>query len=426
MNMLPINQTELEGALAETGAPLSAIPVPLHLARDPARIPEHLLPYLAWEMSIDIWDDDWSIERKRWVVANAIRLHRLKGTLKGIKAHVALVGGEVVGARTPPDTAYAGLARTPQEIAAYLAQFRQLRTYKQRNRGKVAYGVYPGAGFYVEGRDRFMIASTAFERAGIRSFVYDPATGEETPTVTAQRTLVVTGTTAIDYVETYIPAKAHGCFPNGPLYRCFPDPSSASGRVVATYTPADVSEFEEVVRKRTVVPSATPVNIIPDKVVESGPAQYGSAFPSARQFVTPRPSYPHGRKDSRIFLPPSLAPFKVYERLYLFEAGRNKMAPRGGGTFAGHVRLGMPAYHAQLNVRLVARRPTGIFVGQHLRGCLAVKTDRVSAALEAVRVSKSARDKIWVRTRTYRDLTVDDPINLDKGFKLGTLLPDTE
>ena len=46
---------------------------------DPATCPAPLLPWLAWSLSVDVWDDGWSDATKRAVIAASPAVHRRKG-----------------------------------------------------------------------------------------------------------------------------------------------------------------------------------------------------------------------------------------------------------------------------------------------------------------------------------------------------------
>ena len=71
-------------------------------------------------------------------------------------------------------------------------------------------------------------------------------------------------------------------------------------------------------------------------------------------------------------------------------------------THIGFTRLGIPPYHAEIRTRISgaqAPRTAGLFVNGYLmRG----NRRPISAIREAVRVSKSLRDRILLDTRTYR------------------------
>ncbi|MEO1950673.1 phage tail protein I [Thioclava sp.] len=79
-SLLPPNATELETALEEVAANLLGIEVPVDQLWSPANIPEALLGYLAWALSVDRWDSNWTVERKREVIAASVAVHRRKGT----------------------------------------------------------------------------------------------------------------------------------------------------------------------------------------------------------------------------------------------------------------------------------------------------------------------------------------------------------
>lgn len=86
MNLLPPNSTPLERALdsleVET---LTAMPVPVGTVWSPAACPAELLPWLAWGLSIDIWDSGWTESQKRAAIATAIDDQRRKGTRAALR-----------------------------------------------------------------------------------------------------------------------------------------------------------------------------------------------------------------------------------------------------------------------------------------------------------------------------------------------------
>ena len=56
------------------------MPVPIRSLWDPATCPAALLPFLAWGVSIDLWDAEWTEAQKRAAIATAIEDQRRKGT----------------------------------------------------------------------------------------------------------------------------------------------------------------------------------------------------------------------------------------------------------------------------------------------------------------------------------------------------------
>lgn len=94
MSLLPPNASPLELAI-ESAIAVPALPVPLRDLWSPQACPETLLPWLAWGLSIDDWDPDWPAVTKREVVARAIEVQRLKGTLAAVRNAAAPFGAAI-------------------------------------------------------------------------------------------------------------------------------------------------------------------------------------------------------------------------------------------------------------------------------------------------------------------------------------------
>jgi phage tail P2-like protein len=86
-------QRAVDAAIAQR---LNSVPVPLRPLRNPATCPEALLPWLAWELSIDAWKSYWPIDIKRARVAAALDIQRRKGTAQSVRDVIASFGGGVV------------------------------------------------------------------------------------------------------------------------------------------------------------------------------------------------------------------------------------------------------------------------------------------------------------------------------------------
>lgn len=76
-------QVQLAGVDAQRVANLA--PEQVQTFWNPWTCPEALLPYLAWSLSVDVWNDAWPVNRKRRVVANAPYIHSIKGTRRAIE-----------------------------------------------------------------------------------------------------------------------------------------------------------------------------------------------------------------------------------------------------------------------------------------------------------------------------------------------------
>ncbi|MFV0625202.1 phage tail protein I [Sphingomonas sp. ac-8] len=86
VSLLPPNATPLERALEQATAQLGDVPFPLDLLWDPQACPAELLPWLAWGLSVDSWDAEWSEQDKRDTVASSIALHYTKGTPASVRS----------------------------------------------------------------------------------------------------------------------------------------------------------------------------------------------------------------------------------------------------------------------------------------------------------------------------------------------------
>jgi phage tail P2-like protein len=85
-SLLPPNTTPLERAAETATARIGEVPFPIERLWDPQQIPSEWLPWLAWGLSVDSWDEDWSEQAKRDAVADSIALHRIKGTRASVEA----------------------------------------------------------------------------------------------------------------------------------------------------------------------------------------------------------------------------------------------------------------------------------------------------------------------------------------------------
>ncbi|WP_323010034.1 phage tail protein I [Paracoccus sp. (in: a-proteobacteria)] len=89
-SLLPPNATRSERAIgAATARP---VPVPVGDLWNPATCPAALLPWLAWALSVDDWDPDWSDEAKRATIAASLSVHRRKGTVWAMREALRAAG----------------------------------------------------------------------------------------------------------------------------------------------------------------------------------------------------------------------------------------------------------------------------------------------------------------------------------------------
>jgi phage tail P2-like protein len=89
--LLPPNQTHLESALS-LSMMARVNPDALLSLINPLTCPINLLPYLAWALSVDEWDDAWMDDVKRQVVFDSVTVHRQKGTKASVLRALAAAG----------------------------------------------------------------------------------------------------------------------------------------------------------------------------------------------------------------------------------------------------------------------------------------------------------------------------------------------
>lgn len=89
--LLPPWHGPAEAALADT-ATAFPLPVPIPELWDPARCPVALLPWLAWTLDADDFDPAAPEETRRRVIAEAVTIHRQRGTRAGVRRALAAAG----------------------------------------------------------------------------------------------------------------------------------------------------------------------------------------------------------------------------------------------------------------------------------------------------------------------------------------------
>lgn len=88
-SLLPPNATQLERDIETVTARNTELPVPIRESWNAQTCPAHLLPWLAWALSVDNWSSDWTEQQQRDAVEESITIHRRKGTLGALKRALA-------------------------------------------------------------------------------------------------------------------------------------------------------------------------------------------------------------------------------------------------------------------------------------------------------------------------------------------------
>ncbi len=85
-SLLPPNASALLKDLEVTSANCFNLPTLNRYVVNPNLATNHILPWLAWALSVDDWSDNWSEEIRRNVIKASINVHKKKGTIGALKA----------------------------------------------------------------------------------------------------------------------------------------------------------------------------------------------------------------------------------------------------------------------------------------------------------------------------------------------------
>jgi len=92
-SLLPPTATRLEHALERAmSMRISAIPVPIRTLNNPDTCPAHLLGWLAWANSVDVWDEAWPEAHKRAAIKASFFVHAHKGTIGAVRRALEALG----------------------------------------------------------------------------------------------------------------------------------------------------------------------------------------------------------------------------------------------------------------------------------------------------------------------------------------------
>ncbi|EPV7097049.1 phage tail protein I [Acinetobacter baumannii] len=92
MNLLPPNTTAFEKKIVEAIAKTTELNTNLSSLIRVDDAPADFLSILAWQFSVDRWQDDWPDEVKRAQIKNSIKVHTYKGTNFALRSIVESFG----------------------------------------------------------------------------------------------------------------------------------------------------------------------------------------------------------------------------------------------------------------------------------------------------------------------------------------------
>ena len=93
-SLLPPNHTALEKNIASAGGDAFDI-ASIKVIKNIDEVPMQFLSFLAYQKSVDYWDESWQDDLKRQVIKDAKEQHKIKGTAAAIKQALEPFGYEV-------------------------------------------------------------------------------------------------------------------------------------------------------------------------------------------------------------------------------------------------------------------------------------------------------------------------------------------
>lgn len=90
--LLPPSASPLERAIEQATARIEDVPIVVATLWNPDTCDERWLGWLAWAMSVDVWQPEWSEESKRAAIRQSFAIHRHKGTIGAVRRALDTLG----------------------------------------------------------------------------------------------------------------------------------------------------------------------------------------------------------------------------------------------------------------------------------------------------------------------------------------------
>lgn len=412
VSILPSNSTAWERAVEQVSAErwVDLDVDVIRGARDPWTCPEHLLPQLAYQRSVDVWNENWPEWKKRSAIAAAPEDHRLKGTEAGVRRYVTHADAELLQVVTPPEGFFAAPDLTKEELDAHVARHPKVRITLSRGYGTSPFdsGFFPDDSFVGEDAIGFDDGPALYGR---RAYLLKD--GEQTP---LQLTRIVDSNETRDAVEierivTPGVGVAH----------------SFAGEFVADDSFADAwdvpprfftASFDRTYRHETsrVELSMLTVGFMPrdTRYVRESLTGNGSDFAFADDFA------------DQHFAGPNDGGQLLADVLYLYDPTIPSPVTTAGG-FADVTRVGMDAHTAEMLIdwRETYRDHSAFIADVSFAGedpVAPIDTRHRDFILDAVTSSKRLSDRIGITFQRTRSRTWGDGIPLDGSAALSDRL----
>lgn len=415
-SILPSNATPFEHAIEHVSAERwNDLDVDIiRRARDPWTCPEHLLSFLAFERSVDIWNEDWPVEKKRSVIASAPLDHKLKGTEEGHWRYIDIADGELVETLVPPGGFFAAPDLSKDQWDAWISRMPRLRITLGHSQGEWE----PPAGFFAD------VCAVGDDAPGIndgpalhgrRALLRRHAGAPDEPLRIATMTTTRSARDAVDFERVVIPGLSScGLAANdGAAGMDFIDaaetrPQVFSYRLDSTYV------HEESALALTSVPvgyDPLDVRFLRESDTGDGTAQFFASADAADVAFA-------GANDGGALLA---------DVLYLHDP--EVAAPIVDAmSFAGVTRVSFPPKRGEMLIRAQGHLPElSSFVAgsSHVGEDAALPEDltHVEFIMDAVVAAKRLTDQIRVSFETTRPITLGHGRRLDQPLPLNARIP---
>ena len=437
-DLLPPNKTKLERALAEQTGRLDGEVDGTIIDRllNADECPAAYLPWLAWHMSLDLWDWRWSETKRRAVIARAVELNRMKGTAHAIRTYCNIMDSEAVQIVVPPQEFYIGEPLTKAEWDVWIHQMTEVRIKLIEGEGVASHDSW-----FVQDstlalsdidldspNDPVELPPTTHMQFGWidNSFILDDEgpilygrrvikriNGIDYPMQLVERTTYIHDSETIDVERVHIPGiSSDGLFlDNDYIDNGFLDTQELAPKIVTIRLDGTYSHETSTLGLTMVWPSLKPQSPRYERNSDTRPAgdyAYLDDFFMGVEDVyetSPLGTYPPG------FIPYNRAGDLLADRIFLIDP--TVAAPMMEGmSFIGVSRLGMPAFRAEVMVDLLEKDRGGMifvddgFINDNIIGTL--DETLIDRACYAITASKAVRDKIMVSFAPLRPIRATD------------------
>lgn len=391
--LLPRNATTYELALDENEKRVLDIQTPIADLWNPDKCPEKALDILAWGLSVDIWKNDWPIERKRQVCREALACHGLKGRLACLEKYLGYADCELVSYIAPPQRVYWTGNNTEQK-SRWLERLPQLHI-KPHYEPQFAKGFIHGRTAY-DGK-YFVKHGSLNSRRRKAFYVHN---GEEKEITWIEGA----GPFTPDGIERFALPRLKK--PKSVFYGHYHYGQNA-------YTSKASNDLETVAVQRAglsgIVKAGAKVTNAQPEIM---PYKY---YVGPKQFAYGLKSYSGTAFARRINRP------LFWERFHIYIPGESAPNRHAGKVFYGHYRYGIKPYSGELKVYApgkiskyhIRNRPDGGFYINH-------RPEKLWDAADAIVKGKHKRDSITIDTQVYKKVQIGRQLKIGE-FKFGEM-----